>query len=150
MSFQSVNAIGDAAEIRDLPNDPDDGREIRFRLRTPQVATLELQCFADEATGEFGAVARMNDTMLALDVHAIALNEAQIGIGDVGMIRLVAGRYNTLLEPRSVCEVQLHLTAELERYVGYIEHVELTVEVESIGLEQEIEISLVDPDEEEP
>lgn len=132
MSLTNVRPMGQAwKEQSDVVTD--DGPQLRVRHRCAHMATLDLQLFADQGSGEEGAVARLHDAVAALDVHVEALNDAGIGIGEIGPIRLVAGRVNQLLEPRAVGEVELHLGSELESYVDYIERVMGTVEIDAIA-----------------
>lgn len=127
LSFSAIHEVGHAWEDREFPEDPDEGAEIKRLHRNAHVATLSLQLFADSATGETGAMARMHDTLAALDVYMEDLDAAGIGIGNVGAVTLVAGRRNTLLEPRAVAEVELHLISELVSYVTYVATVQLKV-----------------------
>lgn len=148
LSFASVRSVGHDWTDREIVAEPEEGREIRLVHRGPRVATLSLQLFADEATGETGAMSRLHDTLAALDVHVDTLDAAGIGIGDIGPVQLVAGRVNTLLEPRAVAEVELHLESELERYATYIERIEASLELEPLD---EIAVELViDPPPEPP
>ncbi len=107
LSLTDIRRGGQSTVTREFPTDPEPGSEIRRLHRNSQMATLSLQLFADGATGETGAVARLHDTLESIDIHVNALDTAGIGIGDIGAVTLVAGRVNTLLEPRAIVPLEL-------------------------------------------
>lgn len=117
----------------------DAGEEIKLIHRLPHTATLELQLFADKSTNP---VARLHDAIAALDIpdHIDALDAAGVGIGESGPIRLVAGRVNTLLEPRAVGEVTLHIESVVESFVDYIARVTGTIELDDEAQPLDVEL----------
>jgi hypothetical protein len=120
LSLTDVRQIGhDWADREDEPGG------IKLLHRGPRMATLDLQLF-----GGVHPVAQLADTLSALGPFADELDHAGIGIGDTAPVQLVAGRVNTLLEPRAVASVELHLFSELESYAEYIARVEGAVEVD--------------------
>ena len=138
MSLAIADISGRGHDWKERPDEePDEELGVRRLHRGHRMATLTLTCFADEVTGNTGAVAVMNNVLSAIDIHVNALNAAKIGIGQIEPARAVVGNVNSMFEPRATAEVQLHLVSELESYVQYAEHIDMTLEVgESIEIQQ--------------
>lgn len=137
MKLTDVRTIGHDWTTREDAEAPAPGAEVLFRHRGARIVALELQCFTVKAGGAGGAGGILSDAVAALAVHVNALDLAGIGIGNIGPIRALDSRRGSLFEPRAVVEIDLHLASELESYSGYIEHVQLAVEVATL-LETEI------------
>lgn len=138
LTLSDVRSVAQAAVTR-----TNEDERIRQRHSVPTRATLEVQLFADRASGEQGAVARLHDAFAALDLpeHIDALDEAGIGISSVSRIQLVAGRVNKLLEPRAIGAVELHLESVVESYVNFIARItaSMTAAGDSHAFELELE-----------
>lgn len=133
MSLDTLGQIGhDWVVYDDAPAPVLDGAELRARARGHRTARLQLQCFAVEGS-EHAAVALLDRALTGLSLYATALDAAGVGLGDVSPIQLVEGRRGSLLEPRAITDVGLHLASELEGRETYIERVQITLDVPTVG-----------------
>jgi hypothetical protein len=123
MSIQSVAGVGDDWIVHEVRNPPVVGEEIRRKAQGHRIATLELQCFAAEETGDTSTPI-LTDVISSLALHVDDLDIAGVGVGSVGPVRSVPGTRGGILEPRSVVEIEIHLASEVARYLDSIDSVE--------------------------
>ena len=102
------------------------GQELTVSARGMRTAVLVLQAFGAPGIGE-GATPILVDVVAALALHEYALDQAGIGVGEVGPVQLIEGRRGGILEPRARVEVVIHFGSELEAFETYIARTIITV-----------------------
>lgn len=126
--------------INGTPTTARAGQEIELRLRGPRQGVLDLQCFAgaptpSAATGNTNPRALLHDAIAAyaLESRQAALAAAGVGVGSVEEVRSIPpGVVDiTVLEPRAVSAVHLHLASELVETATYIQIVNVENDVVS-------------------
>jgi hypothetical protein len=137
MQLAGPRPIGHDWRVYDDAPDPQPGAELRVRAQGHRMARLQLQCFAGEDSGN-EAVRVLSDAISALSLHVHDLDVAGIGIGDVAPIQLIEGRRGGILDPRAVCEIELHLGSEVEGRETYIERLQLVATEHTTGHTEEL------------
>lgn len=126
----SIPSIGGAGcqdwRVYDNAPNPVAGAELRVRARGMRMATIALQCFAVDGGGD-AATRMLSDVISALPLNEYALDLAGLGIGDIRPVQLVQGRRGSILEPRAVAELDVHLASELESRETYIERIQIAI-----------------------
>lgn len=121
---------------------PDPGAELRHRLRGMRIAVLEIACYPHGAKWRDAQPARLLNTIVSgrnLPLRAQALRAGGVGFGTIGKIVDLNLERSTLFEPRSVVEVNLHLTSEVSELGTYIERVEVQNGLTPSGAAQTLE-----------
>lgn len=117
----------DWVEYDDAP-DPTPGAEVRVRVRGHRTVSLTIQAY-----GVFGhgntAFKILSRFISSLALTQTNLDDAGVGLGDVGPVQSVGGKKGGVLEPRARCRLELYVASELEGRTTYIErfHLEVTV-----------------------
>lgn len=124
------------------------GQELVRTSHGIRECTLEMQCFAPEGS-VFIAQATLTDVLSSLSLHADTLNNAGIGITDLGVaysqggVRLLEGKRGSILEPRALCEVTFYVTTSMSDFITFVETVQIAVRPNSdAGELPEIDLSL--------
>lgn len=115
----------------DAPAPVTPGQELVVKAQGPRTARLDLQYFAappDPALGGGGPspLAALTDVVTSIPLNAYTLDQAGIGIGTPGPVQLIEGKRGSILEPRAVVSIPLHLAAELQSFDTYIQYVQVT------------------------
>jgi hypothetical protein len=127
LELQEVDQPGLDWTVKDFDESRGPGREIRRRARGQRVAQLRLQFFADAGSGGLGAMSLGSDAIAALPLYADDIDAAGAGVGKVGTLQSIEGRRGTILEPRAVVPIALHVSSEVERFESYIARAEVTL-----------------------
>lgn len=125
LSISDLSTVGHDWKRRDDNPTPTAGQEIRTRHRGHRMATLVIEVYGSQEAGQT-ALPVLSDVVSGLGPHEYELDQAGIGIGEIGAVRVI-GSTGSVLEPRARCEVQLHLASELVSYNTYIEFVQLNI-----------------------
>jgi hypothetical protein len=121
---------------------PAPGAELKHRLRGTRVAVLEIACYPHGAKWRDAQPARRLNEIVSgrnLPLRAQALRAGGIGFGTIGKILDLNLERSTLFEPRSVVEVNLHLTSEVTELGTYIERTEVQNGLTPLGASQALE-----------
>lgn len=109
------------------------GQEIKKTAQGYREIRCELQCFAPEKTGTL-AMAIMSNVVSSLPFYTQALDDAGVGINDLGdlvsvesAVRAKDSKRGQILEPRTVWELTFYVASHLEAYESFVERVSVTV-----------------------
>lgn len=128
MSISSVATVGRDWVVYEEAEAPAENATLKRTARGMRTATLSLQCFGTDAQGDT-ASPLLADVIAHLELWAYDLDLAGVGLGSIGPIRLLEGRRGSILEPRALVEVELHLASEVFDYINDIGYVQLTSHV---------------------
>lgn len=126
LSIPDDRLIGEPWRIKDDAPDPAPGAEIRVRSRGHRELQLVIQVFGDTDSGNTSRPI-LSRIISSLDLFITSLDAAGVGVGDVGPIQMISGRKGGVLEPRSRCQVTLHVGSEVEGRTTFIERVQIKV-----------------------
>jgi hypothetical protein len=112
--------------IKDYDGTRQPGQEIRRRAHGQRVVQLRIQCFGQEGSN-LDALSTLTDAIAAIPFAVDDLDAAGAGVGDIGRIQLLEGKRGSILEPRAVIQLQLHVSSEVERFETFVERVEVTI-----------------------
>jgi len=100
-----------------------------------RVAELQLQCFAGGAKWrDARPVARLANVLSSrvLPVRSALLRAAGVGFGLIGPVQSLKLDRSTVLEPRAVVTMSIHLVSVQREIGSWIQHVELTPTINSV------------------
>ena len=107
------------------------GEELEYKALAMVKAMLTLECYTAVGVGNDMATSilwRIN-ARRALPTSAAILEDANIGVGEVGKIRSIDGMQDlALFEPRAFVDILLNLVSEDSEYITIIERTEITNE----------------------
>jgi hypothetical protein len=127
--YISMRWLGSARVSQDWMRTTPDGTH---QVRGTRIQTLELSCNAGAFTGEFRADLVLERVIAARRLPTVSerLARADVGVGSVGRIRSTPGVRSAMLDPRSVVEVEIHVSIAISEPGSTIE----TVQIEAIGV----------------
>jgi len=90
--------------------------------------TLELRCFAGEATGARRAELVLARVTAALELPSVGkvLRKGDVGVGTFGKVRVMPGTRSGMLDPLAMVEVQLHIKVDVSEPGGEFVSVQAT------------------------
>lgn len=90
--------------------------------------TLELRCFAGEATGARRAELVLARVTAALELPSVGkvLRKGDVGVGTFGKVRVMPGTRSGMLDPLAMVEVQLHIKIDVSEPGGEFVSVDAT------------------------
>lgn len=133
LEVRSLRVVGqDWVTVRDAPDaegeeEPTPGAEIEHVVGGTRELVLAVSVFGGEAIGPLSSAGVLSRILTAASLPAIreALNAAGVGIGGFGHVTTMVEIADSLVEPRAVCDVRLHLAEELVGTDTFIERVEI-------------------------
>lgn len=123
---------------------PTAGQEILVKAQGMRQATLVVQCWGEPRKGHTPPVSPLPllaQAIDALDLYVDQLDEAGVGIGEIGPASL-AGSPGSILTPRARVEIGIHLASEVQGYESSLDHIQITTRVND---EIEVETWIPDP-----
>ncbi len=123
------------------------GRDVKRTASGFREVTLTLQCFCETGKG-IQAMSILTTVVSSLALHVDELNEAGVGVTDVGVaylaggVRQLEGRRGSILEPRALCDLTVYMDSELVDYIGSIEVIDMAVKLEQVDGTELDEIDL--------
>jgi hypothetical protein len=123
-TFISMRIIDDNTGFRDWLLPRREGNGIRYRIRSHHMATLELSCNADGSFGSQRGAMILRRVIAARALPSVVESmRGVVGIGPAGKIRLIPGVRSTLLDPKAMVEVGIHMVTEISEPGSAIETV---------------------------
>lgn len=113
------------------------GSDVKRTASGLREVTLTLQCFADTGKG-IQAMSILTTVVSSIALNVDALNDAGVGVTDVGVaylaggVRQLEGRRGSILEPRALCDLTVYMESELVDYIGSIGLIEMAVKLEQV------------------
>lgn len=134
ISIQDLGGVGahDWTVLDDNPTQPPPaGQEVRARARGLRMGTLAFHCWGAAGSGNT-PLRILSDVVSGLEQDYYALDQAGMGFGELGKPQMVPGG-RAVLEPSARFEMQIHLASELVSYTTYIQYVQTTLNVTTVG-----------------
>jgi hypothetical protein len=114
------------------------GQEIVRTAQGFREATIHLECFAVEGGG-YDAMRRLSNVIASLPLYAYDLDQAGVGVSDLGQsfaqggVQYLEGHRGSILEPRSMCDFTCYLASLVTGYDTVIASVSGNIELASEG-----------------
>lgn len=144
LKITDTRAVGREWLVRDDAPDPVQGAELRVRARGHRTARLEMQCFGALKSARAAAIL-LEDALAALPLHTADIDAAGCGLGQSTPVQMLEGRRGSLLEPRAICELALHVGSEMEARTSYIERAQVCVAPLGGDPDPDLEVWVPDP-----
>lgn len=98
------------------------GQEIEIQARHPGEIVVSLQAFTDEVHGDASARSLLTKVQAALELETYRdpLNDAGLGVVDVGVVDSVPQFFGTRAEGRATLDVRFFVVQTATERVGYI------------------------------
>jgi hypothetical protein len=98
--------------------------ESTVQVRGVRTLRLSMQAFNGAPLGSSSNMAILERVIL-LAANSDLLRDGGVGLGPIGTINIIDGNRSTLLEPRAVVDIEIHVASELVGTGTTIEHVEV-------------------------
>lgn len=132
LEITEVDTVGgfDWRVKSDAPNPQTPGQEVHVYTRGHRTAVLQMQCFGANGSGN-APLRVLSNVMAQLPLQTYAIDRAGAGIGKVEKILGASSKRSSLLLPRALTKVHLHVASEVEWYTTFVERAQVTTTVKN-------------------
>lgn len=108
------------------------GKEIQRTAIGQRECTIEMQAFGPEGS-VYVAQQLLTNVLASLSLYADALDQAGVGITDLGVayinggVRLLEGKRGSILEPRAICEASFFTNVSATDFITFVETAQIAV-----------------------